>query len=115
MVQFEGSFQQLASDPIDTSLRVNILAGELSRVSLRLSRAADASSGQTTHPVVESARTMTCTMNIAAESLDQEGQGLRFEATDGGVNQVSAASTAQVDQAPRCGASRGCSLPDRAD
>lgn len=60
VVAFEGSLQQLASDPIDVSLRAS---------------------------VVETARTMTRTMNIAAQSLDQAGQGLRFEATDG-VNQV---------------------------
>ncbi|MBV1690698.1 flagellar hook-associated protein FlgK [Novosphingobium sp. G106] len=60
VVKFEGSLQQLASDPTDTALRAS---------------------------VVESARTMTRTMNIAAQSLDQAGQGLQFEATDG-VNQV---------------------------
>jgi flagellar hook-associated protein 1 FlgK len=60
VVGFEGALQQLASDPIDPSLRAS---------------------------VIESARTMTRTMNIAAQSLDQAGQGLRFEATDG-VNQV---------------------------
>jgi flagellar hook-associated protein 1 FlgK len=58
--QFESALQQLASDPIDTSLRAS---------------------------VVEGARTLTRTMNIAAESLDQAGKGLQFEATDG-VNQV---------------------------
>ncbi len=64
VVQFEGSLQQLASDPTDTSLRAS---------------------------VVESARTMTRTMNIASQSLDQVGQGLQFEATDG-VNQVNTLS-----------------------
>lgn len=60
VVQFEGALQQLASDPVDSSLRAS---------------------------AVESARTLTQTMNIAAGSLDSAGQGLRFEATDG-VNQV---------------------------
>ena len=60
IVEFEGSLQQLSSDPVDPSLRAS---------------------------VVEAARTMTRTLNIAAQSLDQVGQGLRFEATDG-VNQV---------------------------
>ena len=60
VVAFEASLQQLASDPTDTSLRAS---------------------------VVESARTMTRTMNIASQGLDQVGQGLQFEATDG-VNQV---------------------------
>lgn len=60
IVAFEGALQQLSSDPVDTSLRAS---------------------------VVEDARTMTRTLNIAAQSLDQVGQGLRFEATDG-VNQV---------------------------
>jgi len=71
VVAFEGSLQQLASDPIDTSLRAS---------------------------VVETARTMTRTMNIAAQSLDQAGQGLQFEATDG-VNQVNtlAAELARVN------------------
>lgn len=60
IVTFEGSLQQLSSDPVDTSLRAS---------------------------VVEDARTVTRTMNIAAQSLDQAGQGLRFEAADG-ANQV---------------------------
>jgi flagellar hook-associated protein 1 FlgK len=60
VVQFEGALQQLASDPVDSSLRAS---------------------------AVESARTLAQTMNIAASSLDSAGQGLRFEATDG-VNQV---------------------------
>jgi flagellar hook-associated protein 1 FlgK len=60
IVKFEGALQQLSSDPIDTSLRAS---------------------------VVETARTMTRTMNIASQSLDQAGEGLRFEAADG-VNQV---------------------------
>ena len=60
VVGFEGALQQLSSDPIDPSLRAS---------------------------VVERARTMTRTMNIAAESLKQVGDGLRFEAADG-VNQV---------------------------
>ncbi|RZJ98350.1 MAG: flagellar hook-associated protein FlgK [Novosphingobium sp.] len=60
VVGFESSLQQLASDATDPALRAS---------------------------VVESARTMTRTMNIAAQSLDQAGQGLQFEATDG-VNQI---------------------------
>lgn len=60
IVAFEGSLQQLSSDPVDTSLRASVL---------------------------EDARTLTRTLNIAAQSLDQAGAGLRFEATDG-VNQI---------------------------
>ena len=71
VVQFEGSLQQLASDPIDAALRAS---------------------------VVEAARTMTRTMNLAAQSLQQAGDGLRFEATDG-VSQVNtlAAELARVN------------------
>lgn len=58
IVQFEGSLQQLASNPVDQSLRAS---------------------------VIEDARTMTRTLNIAATSLDAVGNGLRFEATDGVV------------------------------
>lgn len=60
IVQFEGSLQQLASDPVDPSLRA---------------------------AVMEDARTMTRTFNIAATSLDAVANGLRFEAADG-VEQV---------------------------
>ncbi|MCW1428838.1 flagellar hook-associated protein FlgK [Novosphingobium sp. JCM 18896] len=60
VVGFESSLQQLASDATDPALRAS---------------------------VVESARTMTRTLNIASQSLDQAGQGLTFEATDG-VNQI---------------------------
>lgn len=60
IVQFEGSLQQLASDPVDPSLRAS---------------------------VIEDARTLTRTLNIAASSLDAVGSGLRFEASDG-VSQV---------------------------
>lgn len=60
IVAFEGSLQQLASDPVDPSLRA---------------------------AVIEDARTMTRTFNIAATSLDAVGTGLRFEAADG-VTQV---------------------------
>lgn len=60
VVGFESSLQQLASDATDPALRAS---------------------------VVESARTMTRTLNIASQSLDQAGQGLQFEATDG-VNQI---------------------------
>ncbi len=60
IVRFEGSLQQLASDPVDPSLRSS---------------------------VIEEARTMTRTMNIAATSLDAAGHALRFEAANG-VEQV---------------------------
>lgn len=60
VVDFEGALQQLASDPVDSSLRAE---------------------------VVESARTMVRTFNIASNALDSAGSGLRFEATDG-VDQV---------------------------
>lgn len=62
IVKFEASLQQLASDPVDPSLRA---------------------------AVIESSRTMTRTFNIAANSLDSAGSGMRFEAADG-VNQVNA-------------------------
>ncbi|MDE8651144.1 flagellar hook-associated protein FlgK [Novosphingobium album (ex Liu et al. 2023)] len=60
VVQFESSLQQLLSDPTDGSLRAS---------------------------VVEGARTMANTFNVASSSLDAVGQGLRFEAGDG-VDQV---------------------------
>jgi flagellar hook-associated protein 1 len=60
VVQFEGALQQLAADPVDASLRA---------------------------AVVEDARTMVRTFNIAATSLEAVGNGLRFEAADG-VSQV---------------------------
>jgi flagellar hook-associated protein 1 FlgK len=60
VVGFEGSLQQLTSDPTDSSLRAS---------------------------VVQSAGTMARTMQIASQSVDQAGQGLQFEANDG-VNQV---------------------------
>ena len=56
IVNFEASLEQLAANPIDPSLRA---------------------------AVVEDARTMARTFNIAATSLDSVGQGLRFEAADG--------------------------------
>ena len=62
IVKFEASLQQLASDPVDPSLRA---------------------------AVIESTRTMTRTFNIAANSLQTAGSGLRFEAADG---------TSQVNQ-----------------
>ena len=55
IVQFEGSLQRLVSDPIDPSLRA---------------------------AVVEDARTMVRTFNIADNALNAVGDGLRFEATD---------------------------------
>ncbi len=62
IVKFEASLRQLASDPVDPSLRA---------------------------AVIESTRTMTRTFNIAASSLDSAGSGMRFEAADG-VSQVNA-------------------------
>ena len=56
MVKFEGSLQQLVGDPTSSSLRAN---------------------------VIEDARTMAGTFNIASNALDSAGSGLRFEATDG--------------------------------
>ncbi len=56
VVQFEGALQQLASDPTNASLRQS---------------------------VIENARTMTRTFNIASQGLDSVGTGLRFDATDG--------------------------------
>jgi len=64
MVGFESSLQQLVGDPTSTSLRAN---------------------------VVEDARTMVGTFNIAATALQSVGTGLRFEATDG-VTQVNTLS-----------------------
>ncbi len=55
MVRFEGSLQQLVGDPTSSSLRAN---------------------------VIEDARTMVGTFNIAANALDSVGTGLRFEAGD---------------------------------
>lgn len=56
VVKFEGALQQLASDPTNTSLRA---------------------------AVVESARTMSSSFNIASRGLDSVRDGLQFEATDG--------------------------------
>jgi flagellar hook-associated protein 1 FlgK len=64
MVGFEGSLQQLVGDPTSASLRAN---------------------------VIESARTMVGTFNIAASALDAVGTGLRFEATDA-ITQVNTLS-----------------------
>ncbi|MGD9663965.1 MAG: flagellar hook-associated protein FlgK [Novosphingobium sp.] len=55
IVNFEASLQQLAADPVDPSLRA---------------------------AVIEDARTMTRTFNVASSSLDAVGEGLRFEASD---------------------------------
>jgi flagellar hook-associated protein 1 FlgK len=65
IVKFEAALQQLASDPVDPSLRSS---------------------------VIEAARTVTRTMNIASTSLDAAGTGMRFEAADGvsQVNQIAA-------------------------
>jgi flagellar hook-associated protein 1 len=58
--QFEAALQQLVSDPVDNSLRA---------------------------AVIEDARTMVRTFNIAADALNSAGDGMRFEAGDG-VTQV---------------------------
>lgn len=60
MVKFEGSLNQLVGDPTSTSLRSS---------------------------VVENARSLASTFNVASKALDSVGTGLRFEATDG-VTQV---------------------------
>lgn len=60
IVNFEGSLQQLAADPTNTSLRAS---------------------------VVESARTMASSFNVASQGLDSVRDGLQFEANDG-VDQV---------------------------
>lgn len=65
IVEFEASLQRLAADPVDSSLRAS---------------------------VVEDARTMARTFNIASDALDAVGESLRFEATDG-VNQVNLLAT----------------------
>ncbi|KUR72729.1 flagellar hook protein [Novosphingobium fuchskuhlense] len=57
---FDASLQKLKEDPVDTSLRAS---------------------------VIESARTMGATFQIAAKEMDAVGKGLRFEAADG-VTQV---------------------------
>ncbi len=60
MVKFEGSLGQLVGDPTSASLRSS---------------------------VIENARSLTSTFNVASNALDSVGAGLRFEATDG-VTQV---------------------------
>lgn len=60
VVKYEGSLQQLAADPTNTSLRA---------------------------AVVEEARTMANSFNIASQGLDSVRDGLQFEASDG-VSQV---------------------------
>lgn len=57
---FESALQKLKEDPVDTSLRSS---------------------------VIEAARTMGATFQIAAQEMDAVGKGLRFEASDG-VTQV---------------------------
>ena len=64
MVGFESSLQQLVGDPTSSSLRAN---------------------------VIEDARTMVGTFNIAATALQSVGTGLRFEAADA-VSQVNTLS-----------------------
>jgi flagellar hook-associated protein 1 FlgK len=60
IVKFEGTLQQLAADPTNTSLRA---------------------------AVVEQARTMASSFNIASQGLDSVRDGLQFEAGDG-IDQV---------------------------
>jgi len=55
IVDFEASLERLSGNPVDTSLRASVM---------------------------EEARTMTRTLNIAATSLDAVGEGLRFEAAE---------------------------------
>lgn len=57
---FEASLQRLSSDPVNPSLRAAVL---------------------------EDARTLSRTFNLAASALDTAGEGQRFEASDG-VNQI---------------------------
>ena len=56
VVAFEASLERLTADPVSSSLRAAVLEG---------------------------ARTMVRTFNIASQSLDSVGAGLRFEASDG--------------------------------
>lgn len=60
LTSFETALQRLSADPVDPALRAAVL---------------------------EDARTLARTFNIAAQGLDEVGQGLRFEA-EGGVAQV---------------------------
>ena len=60
LTSFEASLQQLSSDPVNPSLRAAVL---------------------------EDARTLSRTFNLAASALDTAGEGQRFEAADG-VNQI---------------------------
>ncbi len=60
LTQFEGALQRLATDPVDPSLRTAVL---------------------------EDARTLTKTFNIAANGLDTVATGLQFDAASG-VGQV---------------------------
>ena len=60
IVGFESALQQLTQDPVDTSLRAS---------------------------VIEKARTMVGTFQIAAQEMDAAGEGMRFLAGDG-VTQV---------------------------
>lgn len=71
VVKFEGSLQQLVGDPTSDSLRAN---------------------------VIEDARTLVGTFNIASNALDSVGKGLQFEANDG-VTQINtlAAQLGQVN------------------
>ncbi|MBC2661112.1 flagellar hook-associated protein FlgK [Novosphingobium flavum] len=71
VVKFEGSLQQLVGNPTSDSLRAS---------------------------VIEEARTLVGTFNIASKALDSAGSGLRFEATDG-IGQVNtlAAQLSQVN------------------
>jgi len=65
ITQFESTLQKLKEAPTDASLRAS---------------------------VIESARTMTDTFQIAAKEMDAVGTGLRFNAADG-VTQVNRIST----------------------
>lgn len=65
IIQFESTLQKLKETPTDASLRAS---------------------------VIESARTMTQTFQIAAKEMDAVGAGLRFNAADG-ITQVNRIST----------------------
>ncbi|OYX61539.1 MAG: flagellar hook-associated protein FlgK [Novosphingobium sp. 32-60-15] len=65
IVGFESSLQQLTQDPVDTSLRA---------------------------AVIEKARTMVGTFQIASQELDAAGEGLQFLASDG-VTQINRIAT----------------------
>lgn len=89
---FEKALKQLATDPVDPSLRT---------------------------AVIEQSRTLAKTFNLAANGLDTVGKGLRFDATDG-VNQVNllAGQLADINSQivrTQSGSSEQVALLDRRD